>query len=202
MRALTPVRRVAAVRRPVSPLAVEPAARRSLVRRALAGRLGRRVARADVAVFRVVRCAATPAVSAEVARFSALGEHAAVWLAIGAAGTAAAPDADKPRWRRAVRAVVAAFAVNTLVKQVARRKRPALAGLPQLVVTPTQLSFPSAHATTSFAAAAAYRGLLPTTPLYAAASAMALSRVYLGVHYPSDIAVGAALGTAIGSLAR
>ena len=45
-------------------------------------------------------------------------------------------------------------------------------------------SYPSAHATTSFAAAAALP--LPAAPLYALAAAMALSRVYLGVHYPSD----------------
>jgi decaprenylphosphoryl-5-phosphoribose phosphatase len=38
--------------------------------------------------------------------------------------------------------------------------------------------------------------------LLGAAAAMALSRPYLGVHYPSDVAAGAALGTAIGSFGR
>jgi undecaprenyl-diphosphatase len=77
-----------------------------------------------------------------------------------------------------------------------------LEGLPALVSTPTSLSFPSAHASASFAAARAYSALLPGAPLYSAAAAMALSRVYLGVHYPSDIAAGAALGTVIGSAGR
>jgi membrane-associated phospholipid phosphatase len=85
---------------------------------------------------------------------------------------------------------------------VVRRTRPALEELPALIATPTALSFPSAHSTSSFAAARAFSALMPPKPLYAAAGAMALSRIYLGVHYPSDVAVGAALGTLIGSRAR
>jgi hypothetical protein len=44
--------------------------------------------------------------------------------------------------------------------------------------------------------------LLPRGPLLGAAAAMAFSRLYLGVCYPSDVAVGAALGIAIGSIGR
>jgi undecaprenyl-diphosphatase len=85
-----------------------------------------------------------------------------------------------------------------------RRRRPALEDLPALVKVPTSLSFPSAHSSTSFAAARGFSPLVPRarTPLHVAAACMALSRVYLGVHYPSDIAVGALLGTAIGKAGR
>jgi undecaprenyl-diphosphatase len=69
-----------------------------------------------------------------------------------------------------------------------------------LTPTVTRLSFPSAHATTSFAAARAYAGLAPAWALYAGAAAFAVSRPYLGVHYPSDVLAGALLGSAIAEL--
>ena len=97
--------------------------------------------------------------------------------------------------------MLAAYAVNTGLKYLFRRARPVLEELPWLAPTISGHSYPSAHATMSFAAARALGGALPRLPLYATASAMALSRPYLGVHYPTDVLAGAALGEAVARLA-
>lgn len=93
--------------------------------------------------------------------------------------------------------VAGAYALNQALKFGVRRPRPELERLPPLSPTVSRLSFPSAHATASFAAARAYGGLVPAWALYGAAVAFALSRPYLGVHYPSDVIAGAVLGTAV-----
>ena len=142
-----------------------------------------------------------PRADRAVARFSKLGERGAVWIAIGVAGYAL-DEPRRPQWRQAVSTVVGTYALNTAVKLVVRRRRPQLPGLPPLTDTPTQLSFPSAHASTSFAGALAYTRLgLPAVPLYALAKGLAVSRLYLGVHYPSDVLAGAVLGTAVAAFA-
>ncbi len=136
----------------------------------------------------------TPGAERLVARFSRLGEHGAVWLAIGAVGGAIDGE-RRGDWRRAAVTVAGVYALNIAIKQVVGRRRPELPGLPALTGTPTALSFPSAHASTSFAGARCYARLgLPAVPLYALAAGLSLSRLYLGVHYPSDVLAGAALG--------
>jgi decaprenylphosphoryl-5-phosphoribose phosphatase len=156
----------------------------------------------DLAVYKRVRALArTPSTVLWVRRYSRLGEHGAVWLAGGLAG-AAADRRRRSRWLRATACVGSAYLVSTSIKVAIGRRRPVVEDLPHLMATPTGLSFPSSHSTSSFAAVQAFGGLVPRAPLAGAAVAMAFSRLYLGVHYPSDVAAGAALGTVIGSLGR
>jgi len=160
--------------------------------------LRRRIAALDLAGLRLARTRGhAPAAERAVRAWSRLGQHGLCWLALGAAGTLLDPR-RRARWAGATRAVAGAYAVNQALKLAVRRQRPRLPELPPLIATPTQLSFPSAHAATSVAAARAFGGLVPAAPLRLAAAAMAASRLYLGVHYPSDIVAGVALGAVIG----
>jgi undecaprenyl-diphosphatase len=156
----------------------------------------------DLATYRAIRSLARDERAvARVRRFSSLGEHGALWLALGAAG-AVVDRRRSDRWRRAALTVGASYLISTTVKVAIGRRRPVVEDLPQLMATPTGLSFPSSHSTSSFAAARAYGRLLPSPLLYATAVPMAMSRLYLGVHYPSDVLAGATLGTLLGSFGR
>jgi undecaprenyl-diphosphatase len=130
-----------------------------------------------------------------------LGEWGAVWAAIGLAGAAADLE-RRGRWLRAAAVGPAAVGVNYAVKLAVRRPRPRLRRLPPLAGAPSALSFPSAHATSALAAATAFGRVEPRSrpPLYALAIAICATRPYLGMHYPSDVVAGAALGLAIGAL--
>ena len=97
--------------------------------------------------------------------------------------------------------VILAEAISGGLKPLLRRDRPSASEtdpLP-LVDVPVTYSFPSGHATVSFACATILTFALPrlAVPFYALAALIAFSRVYVGVHYPSDVVVGAVLGTLI-----
>ncbi len=96
----------------------------------------------------------------------------------------------------------AACVVSALLKEAFDRPRPELAdpSLVALVATPTNPSFPSGHALTAFATAVVVSTLHPRLrwPALGVAALVALSRVYLGVHYALDVVAGAALGAVIG----
>jgi membrane-associated phospholipid phosphatase len=141
----------------------------------------------DLALLRLLRTRGhTPALDRAAGLLARAGENGALWLVLSL------------RNRRAFRSVLVALLANTAIKQVVRRPRPDLGpDLPPLSPTISSLSYPSAHAATSFAGAGALGG----GPFYALAAAMAFTRPYLGVHYPSDVIAGAALGWAVERLA-
>jgi len=142
-----------------------------------------------------------PQIEDAVKALGMAGEWGAVWVAIGVAAAAVDPT-RRERWLRAAAVAPAAVGVNYLVKLTVRRRRPRLRRLPPLAAAPSELSFPSAHATSSMAAAAAMGRVAPGSrpPLYGLAGAICLTRPYLGMHYPSDVLGGAALGLVIGRL--
>ncbi|MFF5494951.1 phosphatase PAP2 family protein [Streptomyces aquilus] len=147
---------------------------------------------------------ADPRVGAAARALSLAGEHGALWLAAGFAG-AAVDGARRGAWLRGTALTAGAHAVSMGVKRVVRRPRPA--HVEPLVRTAGHYSFPSSHATSAAAAAMAFgalgacgagRGRLPAARaarlLPPLAVAMCLSRLVVGVHYPSDVAAGVALG--------
>ena len=129
------------------------------------------------------------------------GEYGAVWAGIGAIG-ASIDERRRGQWMAAGITGPAAVAINFVVKVGVGRQRPLIDEHPPLARAPTELSFPSAHATSSVAAATALGRVEPRARpyLFALAAAICVGRPYLGMHYPSDVLAGAALGLCIGAL--
>jgi undecaprenyl-diphosphatase len=98
--------------------------------------------------------------------------------------------------------LAATYVVQTRVKPIFRRVRPFVNREARVVgIRPTDHSFPSGHTASSFAAATALAFFYPrAAPVaFTVATGVGLSRVHLGVHFPSDAAVGGVIGIGIGT---
>ncbi|KMO94848.1 bifunctional phosphatase PAP2/diacylglycerol kinase family protein [Streptomyces roseus] len=149
-----------------------------------------------------------PAGDRVLPRLGRAANHGVLWGGTAAAIALLGSTRDrKAALCGAASLALASATVNTVGKWSVRRARPLLEGVPEvrrLVTQPKTTSFPSGHAASAFAFTT---GLALGAPGWGAlvapvAVSVAFSRVYTGVHYPSDVAAGAALGVAAGLVVR
>lgn len=126
-----------------------------------------------------------------------------LWYAVGLACLLFGDDRLRLAALAASLAVGLSVALFMAVKRRVARPRPceAWADVPCLLAPPDHFSFPSGHTMTAFSVLGAFALLAPGTEflLLPLALWIGASRIFLGVHYPTDVLVGAVLGGAIGS---
>jgi len=149
-----------------------------------------------------------PAAEPVLPRLSRAANHGVLWFAAAAALAAArTPRSRRAAARGLASLSVASLTINTIGKRSIRRPRPVLDPVPlsrQLKRQPITTSFPSGHAAS---AAAFATGVALESPAWGAAVgpiafSVAMSRVYTGVHFPSDVLAGAVLGAVAGFAVR
>ena len=147
------------------------------------------------------RLLAVPGSREAAVSLSYVGEHALGWMGIAAAGMVVDPD-RRGRWAMVGVGSFGAHATSVVVKRIVRRRRPHHPAVTVGVGTPSKLSFPSSHATstTAFALLAGSVSGVPVAP--SLVPVMLASRLVLGVHYPSDVFAGAVVGAGCAALTR
>jgi undecaprenyl-diphosphatase len=160
----------------------------------------------DLAVIRAFDRIRTPALDRVMYTISSAADHSLLWFAIGGLRAWRRNDARFAA-RFAIAMGLESAATNGAIKLLFRRVRPEheidSGPLPYGMRRPITSSFPSGHATAAFTAASILARTGRGDALwYAAATVVASSRVYVKMHHASDVVAGAALGLAMGALAR
>jgi undecaprenyl-diphosphatase len=157
------------------------------------------MASADLKLLHAMRTRGhTPGIEAAARALGKAGNNGAIWFGLGVA-LAIVDSSNREAWLICAVLAPIAIALNYVIKLIVKRPRPVLEGLPPLGGAPSSLSFPSAHATSSFAVATAMTRVDSLGALaFVLAFALSLGRPYLGMHYPSDVLAGAVLGVALG----
>lgn len=159
-----------------------------------------RLLAADCRVFEEVAARHWPGCDRLLPRLSHSANHGVLWFATAAALAAGrSPRARRAAARGLASLALASATINTFGKRSVRRPRPILDPVPlirQLKRQPITTSFPSGHSASAaaFATGVALESRVLGAAVAPLATAVALSRVYTGVHFPSDVLAGAALG--------
>lgn len=136
---------------------------------------------------------AKPGILSIARGLSHFGEHALGWIGLGLVG-AIADKNHRGRWLKLIAAAFVSHAISIVVKRIVRRKRPHDDRIIVGVGTPSELSFPSSHSTSTTAALVTLAKITKNPLPLLGVPVMMLSRMVLGVHYPTDVLTGAALG--------
>jgi undecaprenyl-diphosphatase len=133
------------------------------------------------------------------------GRAATVWIVIAVAGVVVRRERAMAAWQVGLALLLALLVAEGILKPLVHEPRPFLVDRSVRVVgvPPSDYSFPSGHATSSFAAALSLSRAWPqgTLAWFVLAILISISRVYLGVHTPLDILGGLVIGLACGYLA-
>ncbi|MGB3411509.1 MAG: phosphatase PAP2 family protein [Microthrixaceae bacterium] len=163
--------------------------------------LSERIAGADGDLARRIVARQSSAAAVVLPRLSNTANHSGIWMALAGASAIFGGRSGRRAAQRGVMSVgIASLIASGILKPLFPRERPPVSpgALPSSVRRPKSSSFPSGHTASAaaFATAVAMEAPAISIPVWPIAAGVAYSRITTGVHYPSDVLAGAAIGVA------